>query len=240
MVEVTTPSPCRSQPAQGIETTPTHPAQDAAGASTSRSQCGHHTIGGRKICNQESGDPAGAVRRPDVLHQLPGPHGHLLRRPQRHEHGPGPRRGPVRLRLRRLLHRLHPARGPQQPGPAQVRRPPLAGPHHGQLGHRLPAVHLGRQRGAALHPALHPRRGRGRLLPRRHPLPEPLGSVPAPQQDPCPLLPGPAADHRHRCPAGRPPHPAARPLRPRRLARHVLRRRRPRHHRRHHRLVLPR
>ena len=54
-----------------------------------------------------------------------------------------------------------------------------------------------------LHPALPARCRRGRLLPRRDPLPEPVGAGRAPQQDPGAVLPGPAADHRDRCPAGR-------------------------------------
>ena len=54
-----------------------------------------------------------------------------------------------------------------------------------------------------LHAAGPARHRRGRLLPRRDPVPEPVGARPLPQQDPGAVLPGPAADHRDRCPAGR-------------------------------------
>ena len=44
-------------------------------------------------------------------------------------------------------------------------------------------------------PALPARRRRGRVLPRRDPLPEPLGARPPPRQDPRALLPGAAPHH---------------------------------------------
>ena len=130
--------------------------------------------------------------------------------------------------------------GPQQPGPAQVRRPPLAGPHHGQLGHRLPAVHLGQIveqlyilrfilgvaeagffPGAILFLSLWvPSRHRSKILG--------------------PVLPGPAADHRHRCTAGRLAHQPGRLLFGLEGWRFMyLGVGHPGHHRRHHRLVLP-
>ena len=51
--------------------------------------------------------------------------------------------------------------------------------------------------------ALPPRRRRGRLLPGRDPLPQPVGPGPVPQRDPRPLLPGPAAHDGHRRPPRR-------------------------------------
>ena len=167
-------------------------------------------IARRQVRHPQGLAAARAVRGADVLHQLPRPHRHRVRRPQRHERGPRPERRPVRLRVRRLLHRLHPARGALQPRAAQVRRPPLALAHHGQLGHRRAAVHLGAELRAARRAALPPRCRRGRLLPRRDPVPQPLGAVAVPRPHPDALLPGPAAHDRHRRPARRLAHPAGR------------------------------
>ena len=129
---------------------------------------------------------------------------------------------------------------PEQPRPAPVRRPTLAGPDHGHLGHRRRTVHLGAVVRPAEHPAVPARCGRGRLLPGRDLVPEPVGAGALPQPHPRSVLPGPAADHRDRRPAGRLADQQGRSvLRPRGLAVHVPRRRAPGDRRRHHRLVLP-
>ena len=211
-----------------------------------RSQRGQHPrrdrrrVAGREIGHSKGLTASGALRGADVLHQLPRPHRHRLRRPQRHERGPRAERRAVRLRVGRVLHRLHPARSALEPRAAQVRRAPLALAHHGELGHRRAAVHLGAELRAARHPAIPSGRRRSRLLPRRDPVPEPLGALAVPRPHPHALLLGPAAHDRHRRSPGRLADPAGRGvLRPRRLAVHVLRRRHSRDHRRRHRLVLP-
>ena len=96
------------------------------------------------------------------------------------------------------LHRLHPARSADQPGAAPVRRAPVARADHGQLGTRRPALHLGRHLRPARHPALRARRRRGRILPRRDPVPQPVGARAVPRQDRRALLPGAALHHRDR------------------------------------------
>ena len=93
----------------------------------------------------------------------------------------------------------------------------------------------------AEHPAVPARRRRGRLLPRRDPVPEPVGAVAVPQPDPRPVLPRAAADHRDRRTAGRlADQPRRHVLRPRRLAVDVPRRRPAGDRRRCRGLVLPR
>ena len=101
------------------------------------------------------------------------------------------------------------------------------------------AVHLGAELSTSSRPAVPARCRRGRLLPRRDPVPEPVGSGAAPQQHPRSVLPGAAADHRDRRSAGRLADQQRRRLRPRGLAVHVLGGRDPGDRRRRHRLVLP-
>src|SRR5690242_15238670 len=71
-----------------------------------RSQRGRGRADGRgAVDDQEDLYEARALRGTDVLHQLPGPDGDLLRRPERDEQGPRPLRRAVRVRIGRVLHR---------------------------------------------------------------------------------------------------------------------------------------
>ena len=200
---------------------------------------GDDTVGRRTVSHPQDRGTAGPVRRADVLHQLPRPHRHLVRGPQRHERGPRPDRRAVRPGVGHLLHRLHRAGDPEQHRAAQVRRPQVAGPHHGVLGPRVAGVHLRPERRGPLLPPRAARRRRSRLLPRRDPVPEPVGARPLPQQGAGPVLRRPAADDRHRRTAGRRADLRRRRLRPRRLALHVPVRLAARDPDRHRGLVLP-
>ena len=89
------------------------------------------------------------------------------------------RRRRLRLRRRAVLHRLRHLRTAQQRHDGEVRCQGLAGPDHGQLGHRLLPDGVRAERDDVLRPAVPPGRRRSRLLPRRHLLLRPLGARPA-------------------------------------------------------------
>ena len=148
-----------------------------------------------------------------LLHRLSGPRQRRLRGP---DHGtrisasPNPPSASAPASL--LLHLL-PLRGPLEPVPRQVRRPPLDRPHHDHLGHPFRRDGLHPRRMELLRRPLPARRRRSRLLPRHHLLSDPLVSR---------LLPRPHSRLFH----GR--NPAllrAWPARLRRAARHGGRRR---------------
>lgn len=81
------------------------------------------------------------------------------------------RRGRIRPRRRAVLRRLRAVRGAVEPADAALRRAHLAGPDHGDVGHRRGRDGVRVERHVVLRAALPARRGRGRLLPGRRAVP---------------------------------------------------------------------
>ncbi len=80
----------------------------------------------------------------------------------------------VRPGIGHLLHRLRPGGGSVQPRPGAVRRPTLAGPHRGLVGHRRGGYRVLAQCPHAAGAAVPARRRRSRPVSGRRLLPEPL------------------------------------------------------------------
>ncbi|MPN58842.1 hypothetical protein SDC9_206558 [bioreactor metagenome] len=79
-------------------------------------------------------------------------------------------RNDLRAGRRHLLHRLRPQRRAEQSAAAQARRAQGDRDADGRLGHRLGLADVRPDTGAVLHPALHHRGIRGRLLSGHRPL----------------------------------------------------------------------
>ncbi len=102
---------------------------------------------------------------------LPGP-GQRRFRGARDEPRPRFQRRRLRPWLGHLLRVLHLARGAQQSDAGPPRRPPLDRPHHVHLGPRVGGHGLRSRCAHLLRPAFPARRGRSRVLPRHHLLPD--------------------------------------------------------------------
>ena len=108
------------------------------------------------------------------------------------DQGPaGVRQRGHRLRVGGLLHRLLPAGDPRHADRREVERAEVDQPDHDLLGDRGGADGLREDPLALLHGPVLPRPGRGRVLPRRDRLPDPLVPQPRPRAGPGVVL------HRH-------------------------------------------
>src|SRR6266481_6092122 len=128
----------------------------------------HHDPDCRPNHDAQGLPASAAVLHPVHVRVLPRPGQCRLRRTD-DEQGSWVQRLPFWAGRRRLLRRLLPLRGPEQPDAREGRRPVLARPHHDHLGAIFRGDGVGQWPHKLCHLALSARRRRGRLLS-RHPL----------------------------------------------------------------------